>query len=411
MIKFDNQKLEYHVGNYSTFKQREAELWSKNSRIADAALKKETKAMEFINKQKSMAKSKHRDDNKQRQAKERQKKLGRIGLYNADGKKFKLLSERRGTNAASHIKGRYTNAAGFQSFHVDNSEKAFGELRQLLNFRFPSAAPLKGATGEYAPLITMDGCRFRYDDSSSGHASGKDWLLRDMTLNVTAGSRIALLGKNGSGKTTLVKLLCGELLPDSKAGAFRRHANLKVAHISQHHVERLGSHLEHSAAEYFVTQRHAKNEHEARQFLGGFGLVGPLALRPIGTLSGGQKARLAFATAMCAAPHVLVLDEPTNHLDGDSLASLERAIERFEGAVVAVSHNQDFLSRISKEVWTISGGRVSVEAVDSPGADEAGASATSFDHVYARYKEGLRREARQEEKRYKRQQQLKKDVT
>ena len=109
-----------------------------------------------------MSNSKHCDNNKQRQAKERQKKLSRIGLYNEDGKKFKLLSQTKGVNRASHIQGAYTNAAGFQSLHVDNSQRAFGEQKQLLNFRFPSAEPLKGATGEYAPLITMESCHFRY---------------------------------------------------------------------------------------------------------------------------------------------------------------------------------------------------------------------------------------------------------
>ena len=401
VIKFENQKLEYHVGNYSMFRQREEELWTKNNRLADATFRKEKKAQEFMNKQRSMANSKRRDDNKQRQAREREKKMGRIGLYNADGRKFKLLSERQGTNTASHIQGAYTNAAGFQSFHVDNSKKEFGERKQLLNFRFPAAAPLKGATGEYAPLITMDDCRFRYDNSGG-------WLLRDLTLNVSAGSRVALLGKNGSGKTTLAKLLCGELVPDTKAGTFRRHPNLKVAHVSQHHVERLASHLERCAVEYFLEEHDAKNEHEARQFLGGFGLVGDLALQPIGTLSGGQKARLAFATVMYRAPHVLVLDEPTNHLDGDSLTSLEQAIRRFEGAVVVVSHHQDFLSHVSREVWTVRDGKVRVEAVADPCGTEVGVSATTFDDLYGRYKEDLRKEARQERKRRERRQQGKK---
>ena len=93
-----------------------------------------------------MSNSKHRDDNKLRQAKERETKLSRIGLYNDDGKKFKLLSERKGTNQASHINGAYTNSTGFGSAHVDNSNKSFGENKQLLNFRFPSATRWKGAS-------------------------------------------------------------------------------------------------------------------------------------------------------------------------------------------------------------------------------------------------------------------------
>lgn len=388
MIKFDNAKLSYHVGNYSTFRDREEQLWSRNCGIADAVAKKEKKAKEFIQKQKSMSNSKRRDDNKQRQAKEREKKLGRIGLYSENGKKYKLLSIRKNTTQAGHINGAYTNCAGFSSAHVDNSEKQFGENRQLLNFRFPAAPPLKGATGDYAPLVTMENCRFRYDDKDATF-----WLLRGMTLNVSMGSRIAVIGKNGAGKSTLVKLLCGEL--SVKGGTFHAHQNLKIAHIAQHHIEHLGAHLERTPVEYFMLRHGAKSEHEARQFLGGFGMVGPLALQLIGTLSGGQKARLAFATVMYNAPHVLILDEPTNHLDADSLESLASAIDKFEGAVVMVSHNQQFMSQCAKEMWTVANGRVKAEAVDG---NEPG---SSFDDMYGKYKESLRKEVRLQGKKTK----------
>ena len=81
MIKFEDGKLKYHVGNYSSFREMEEQAWARNCSTGDAAARKEKKAKEFILKQRSMSNSKHRDDNKQRQAAERQKKLGRIGLY------------------------------------------------------------------------------------------------------------------------------------------------------------------------------------------------------------------------------------------------------------------------------------------------------------------------------------------
>ncbi len=397
MIKFENQTLEYHVGNYSTFRDREEQLWKSNTHIAEAVAKKEQKAMEFIQKQKSMSKSKRRDDNKQRQAKEREKKLSRIGLYNADGKRFKLLSVRKGVNQASHINGTYTNSAGFSSAHVDNSQKSFGEEKQRLRFKFPSAAPLKGATGEFAPLITLDDCRFRYDNK-------KRWLLQDMTLGVSLGSRIGILGKNGSGKSTLVNLLCGELSPDPKQGALKRHPGLKIAHISQHHIEHLGGHLSKSPVEYFRNQQGGdgiSSDHQIRQFLGSFGLVGSLALQPIGSLSGGQKARLAFATVLYQPPHVLILDEPTNHLDGESLESLARAVSDFNGAVVVVSHHRSFLSQTCKEIWTIGKDRRVLAAAvesevkcnhhDSKSSSHNGGG-IPFDELYENYRNNLRKE-------------------
>jgi ATP-binding cassette subfamily F protein 3 len=100
--------------------------------------------------------------------------------------------------------------------------------------------------------------------------------------------------------------MSGNLLVN--AGEFHRHPNLKVAHIAQHHIEQLGEYLDLTPVDYFMQQHHAKNEQEARQFLGGFGLVGPLALQKIGTLSGGQKARLAFSAVMVNEPHLLILE-------------------------------------------------------------------------------------------------------
>ena len=189
------------------------------------------------------------------------------------------------------------------SAFVSNEQVAFGEDRQLLNFRFPSAEPLKGGGGH---LISMEDCRFRYPTAEPDST----WLLQDMSLNVSNGSRIAIVGKNGAGKSTLLKLMSGEL--QVSKGEFHRHCNLKIAHITQHHVEHLSSFLECTPVEYFLHKHGAKNEQEARQFLGGFGISGPISLQLIGTLSGGQKARLAFATVMYNAPHCLIMDEPVS---------------------------------------------------------------------------------------------------
>ena len=305
-IPLNEFRFSYHIslGNYTSYHEKELQTWQRNCSKADAAARQEKKAKEFIQKQRSMANSKHRDDNKMKQAAERQKKLGRIGLYSENGQKFKLLAvgntKRGGANRAGHIFSNYTNARGMQSAFVSNEAVDFGEKKQHLNFKFPAAPPLRGG-GTH--MITMDACKFRYDES-------KDWLLEDITLNVSYGSRIAIVGKNGAGKSTLLNILSGNLTVNG--GEFYSHPNVKVAHISQHHIEHLGSYLHMTPVEYFLQQHHAKNEQEARQFLGSFGLVGQLALQKIGTLSGGQKARLAFATVMFEEPHVLILDEPTN---------------------------------------------------------------------------------------------------
>lgn len=386
IIKFEpTGKLKYHVGNYTSFRNMEEQSWARNSSKADAVARKEKKAQEFIQKQRSMSNSKHRDDNKQRQAAERQKKLSRIGLFSENGQKFKLLAEGNrksgGSNRAGHIFGNYKTSSGMESFFVSNEQVAFGENKQQLNFKFPAAPPLKGGgSGRQMPLITMEDCFFRYDKEEKFSS----WLLQDVSLRVDYGSRIAVVGKNGAGKSTLLNILSSKL--EVNRGEFHSHPNLRVAHIAQHHIEHLGAFLELSPVEYFLQQHQAKNKEEARQFLGGFGLVGPLALQGIGTLSGGQKARLAFATVLYAEPHVLILDEPTNHLDRDSLDSLAKAVEKFQGAVVIVSHNQDFMSRCATEMWTVADTSVKVEVADG--------EVDTFNDVFERYKEGLKQEFR-----------------
>ena len=165
VICFHEGKLRYHVGTYSSFAESESQTHSRNRATRDAVARKEKKAKEFIAKQRSMGSSKHRDDNKQKQAAERAKKFGRLGLYSENGQRFSLLSMGKtggaGANRATHINGTFTSTNGQQSAFVSNEAVAFGDDRSLLHFKFPSAPPLKGTSGAGAtPLITMDGCAF-----------------------------------------------------------------------------------------------------------------------------------------------------------------------------------------------------------------------------------------------------------
>jgi ATPase subunit of ABC transporter with duplicated ATPase domains len=92
---------------------------------------------------------------------------------------------------------------------------------------------------------------------------------------------------------------------------------------------------------------------EARKYLGRFGLSGDLALRPIRTLSGGQKSRLAFAELAWRQPHILLLDEPTNHLDIETIEAMAMAINKFEGGVVLVSHDERLIQLCADELWHV----------------------------------------------------------
>ncbi|EEQ98732.1 Phosphate import ATP-binding protein pstB, putative [Perkinsus marinus ATCC 50983] len=97
-----------------------------------------------------------------------------------------------------------------------------------------------------------------------------------------------------------------------------------------------------------------------RKYLGHFGLAGDLALQPIETLSGGQKSRVIFAQIAYKHPHLLLMDEPTNHLDLETIEGLALALNRFEGGVVLVSHDERLVSMVADELWVVMPGSVTV---------------------------------------------------
>lgn len=125
--------------------------------------------------------------------------------------------------------------------------------------------------------------------------------------------------------------------------------------FSQHFVDQLDLRLtpvQHILSLAPSLAESSNSEQQARTILGRFGLAGKLALQPIGTLSGGQKSRLVFASITMSQPHILILDEPTNHLDFVTITALKDAITSFRGAVLLVSHDQE-LMEICDELWLV----------------------------------------------------------
>jgi len=196
------------------------------------------------------------------------------------------------------------------------------------------------------PVLQLDEVTFYYE-------KGKV-VLNKVSLSANQESRIALVGENGQGKTTLLKLLLGELEPVS--GLKFAHRNLKIGYFSQHHVDQLGS--QQTPLELIASKFPGQHEEEYRRQLGRYGVIGDLALRPVRSLSGGQKSRVVMALMSMIRPHFLILDEPTNHLDVETIEALGIALNSYKGGVVMVTHDERLVRSVCKEVWMCSNGSV-----------------------------------------------------
>jgi ATPase subunit of ABC transporter with duplicated ATPase domains len=193
--------------------------------------------------------------------------------------------------------------------------------------------------------ISYTGALITVSDASLGYE--KKPVLRNVSFSLYNGDRIALVGANGSGKSTFMKFLSGELVP--MAGSAHFHSSkLKVLKFDQHFYHSLPEKL--SPVDYIRGLGISDIEH-IRKILGASALEGEAHTRPIETLSGGQKARVYFAGISAQHPQILLLDEPTNHLDIETVEALTNALLTFDGALIIVSHDLNFLETLATEVW------------------------------------------------------------
>ncbi|MBU2895303.1 ABC transporter ATP-binding protein [Vibrio hepatarius] len=220
--------------------------------------------------------------------------------------------------------------------------KALEKMEQVLpaqfdnpfsfEFRQPNALP--------NPIIMMDEVSAGYDNNL---------ILEKIRFNLVPGSRIGLLGRNGAGKSTLIKLLSGELAPQS--GDLNYSQGVKIGYFAQHQLETL--HPQETPLQHMMQIAPDKNELELRNYLGSFGFQGDKALEPVEPFSGGEKARLVLALVVWQKPNLLLLDEPTNHLDLDMRQALTFALQTFEGAMVIVSHDRYLLRATTDDLYLV----------------------------------------------------------
>jgi ATP-binding cassette subfamily F protein 3 len=200
------------------------------------------------------------------------------------------------------------------------------------------------------PMLSFDGLRCGY---------GQTQIVGNISRSVLAGQRIGILGANGQGKSTLVKTIAKALPP--LGGVMTEGKGLTIGYFAQQELDVLS--MDDGPLMHMVRLARdvgpAGREQELRDFLGTFRFTGAMVNQAVGSLSGGEKARLVLAMLVWQRPNLLLMDEPTNHLDLTTREALSIALNEFEGTVMLVSHDRALLREVCDEFWLVTRGGVS----------------------------------------------------
>ncbi len=207
-----------------------------------------------------------------------------------------------------------------------------------LNLRFPPAP----RSGDF-PLIIED---LRKDFGSHN-------VFHDVTFTIRRGEKVAFVGKNGEGKTTLVKCIMGQL---DYLGTLKVGHNVKIGYFAQNQAALLDENLTVFDTIDYVAVGDIRTK--IRDILGAFMFGGEASEKKVKVLSGGERSRLAMIRLLLEPCNLLILDEPTNHLDMQSKDVLKAALKDFDGTVICVSHDRDFLDGLVSKVYEFGGGTV-----------------------------------------------------
>ncbi|SOE95408.1 ATP-binding cassette, subfamily F, member 3 [Burkholderia sp. D7] len=216
------------------------------------------------------------------------------------------------------------------------------------------------------PLLSMLDASFGYPaPTDAPPGTPPTVIVRGISRSVLAGQRIGILGANGQGKSTLVKTVAHALAPI--AGEISEGKGLNIGYFAQQELDvlrLLDTPLEHMIRLAKDTPPNMRapgqsgTEQSLRTFLGTFNFSGDMVHQAVGTMSGGEKARLVLCMIVWQRPNLLLLDEPTNHLDLATREALGMALNEFEGTVLLVSHDRSLLRAVCDEFWLVTKGGV-----------------------------------------------------
>ncbi len=285
--------------------------------------------------------------------------LGRIYDYNVNYSHFVELRKERHEQQVRAYQNQQKMIADTEEFierfrykatkavQVQSRIKQLEKLDRLevdledtsrLNLRFPPAP----RSGDY-PIIVED---LRKD-------FGEHTIFHDVTFTIKRGEKVAFVGKNGEGKTTLVKCIMGQL---DYLGNLKIGHNVKIGYFAQNQAALLDENLTVFETIDYVAVGDIRTK--IRDILGAFMFGGEASDKKVKVLSGGERSRLAMIRLLLEPCNLLILDEPTNHLDMQSKDVLKAALQDFNGTLICVSHDRDFLNGLVSKVYEFGGGHV-----------------------------------------------------
>ena len=244
---------------------------------------------------------------------------------------------------------------------LDRMEKIAPLLSEAdFQFEFKEPANLPN------PMLSMQHVDFGYPAANdAGEGTSPTVIVRDVSKSVLAGQRIGILGANGQGKSTVVKTIARDLAAIN--GEITEGKGLNIGYFAQQELDVLrpaDNPLDHMialakkvAADGKLAGQ-ASREQDLRSFLGQFNFGGDMVKQSVGSMSGGEKARLVLCMMVWQRPNLLLLDEPTNHLDLATREALSMALNEFEGTVMLVSHDRALLRAVCDEFWLVSKGGI-----------------------------------------------------
>ena len=244
---------------------------------------------------------------------------------------------------------------------LDRMEKIAPLLAEAdFTFEFKEPANLPN------PMLSMQNAYFGYPPLEGSPAGTPPTVIvQNVSKSVLAGQRIGILGANGQGKSTLVKTVARALVPIS--GEMIEGKGLNIGYFAQQELDVLrpaDNPLDHMIRLVKEVTADGKmgnqptREQDLRSFLGNFNFSGDMVKQSVGSMSGGEKARLVLCMIVWQRPNLLLLDEPTNHLDLATREALSMALNEFEGTVMLVSHDRALLRAVCDEFWMVSQGGV-----------------------------------------------------